>query len=106
MPTPDKDKAFIVKCYARLLETTLASYEHFCLLKKQPKGELDRYEAILKGAFQDMAKDLQELRKSEVPHMGPGTSHPRVDEILANIEREGIEAGVARIIVKTRYGVR
>jgi hypothetical protein len=77
------------------LECTLATYTILCDRKKQPKAELDRHEAIIKHAFNDIGQDLKDV----TPEMAS-----RVARIAKDIAREGYEAGIQRYFNRHRYG--
>jgi hypothetical protein len=75
----------IAQTAVNLLEFTLASYEHLCGLKKQPKMELMRLEKAIESAFcrsPQGLRDYQQLAKTRTPW----EKAPRVDILLRYCE--------------------
>lgn len=91
---PIKEEALISLAY--LLECTLATYEGLCGQKKPIKRELDRHEMIIKKALTPNVKPL----KDYAPR-----GNPRLDRILKNIPKFGVEGAIAAYINKERYKV-
>jgi hypothetical protein len=93
------EHTFLLEEYAYLLEFSLATYETLCCRAKQPKGELDRHEGIIRHGLHTLGTDLKN------PTLAQARRSPRVLEIAQMIEKEGYDAGVQRYFNQHRYRI-
>lgn len=81
--------------FIRLLEATLASFEHECGKRRPRQGELDRLDQMVKRAIRDLGTAIQ--TKS--------ADAPRVEQVAALMLKDGRDEGVQRYLNHHRYSV-
>lgn len=106
MSTEARDLRYARAAYRYLLDCTMATYESACTVKRTPKYELDRLEAIICSSFDAMTGDLAALGDRV---SGDGISPRwefggRVTRVLRYIGNEGVTDGTRRYFLETRYG--
>lgn len=104
MSNYSKAHVYAIWEHAYLLECTMATYEKLAGLKKQPKGELDRHESIIKDAVRKMGQEY--LAVGDQQRGADTRSVPRLNEVLSGAKNgrtlsEAIEAWFNKV----RYGV-
>jgi hypothetical protein len=102
----DRDLRYVRAAYRYLLDCTMATYESACAVKRTPKHELDRLEAMICSSFEAMAGNLAALGERV---SGDGISPRwefggRVTRVLSYIVKEGVTEGTRRYFMETRHG--
>lgn len=100
------DWEYAIAAYRYLLECWLASYGKLCCVKRTSKSELDRHEAIIRGSFEALARDMALVGASGRVFKADWKYCGRVDEILADMAKgsSALEA-TQRYFNRLRYGV-